>query len=384
MQPLAPPVVTPPLLAWRDAARASGLPAGLLMLLALELAVFTGLLATYAVAVHSYPDALRLPTPGRPHWGVLLLAVSALAALSALIAGHCTRQGARLPAVLLLTATLLYGVVLLGALASEHAARNARAQHGRVVDLGLLLAELRSAGAHAPALPAAEPVATTPVTGDAALGRQAYNNSCAACHGPQGQGLPALAPGLREAPFVRTATDAQLYAVIVDGRAAAAPDSVSGRVMPPRGGNPFLSDTDVRNIIAFLHELTGGGTTDAVAAAVDSATRIPQWVVPWPADGPIGLAPEVRTGPVTAAAHLPLFSLSAPWWRPLDTLYLIFTGLFALHVLFGIASCAWLLLRVGMGPVDSKILAVSHTAGVQWVAAAVAWIVILPLFHFWR
>lgn len=83
-------------------------------------------------------------------------------------------------------------------------------------------------------------------------GEQLYLQSCAACHGLDGLGVANLGNQLRGSEFFTANTDAQLLAVIRQGRELTDPANTSGLVMPPSGGRPDLSDEDLLAIIAYL------------------------------------------------------------------------------------------------------------------------------------
>jgi mono/diheme cytochrome c family protein len=55
---------------------------------------------------------------------------------------------------------------------------------------------------------------------------------CAACHGPDGRGLPGLGVNLRESEFVRRASAVQLKDFLRSGRDGSSPASRTGRSMP--------------------------------------------------------------------------------------------------------------------------------------------------------
>ena len=87
-------------------------------------------------------------------------------------------------------------------------------------------------------------------------GRQMYLGSCAACHGTGGQGMPNQGPDLRGSAFVGGSTDDQLLAFLAGGRPAGDPQNKSGLPMPPRGGNPSLSDRHLGQIVKYLRTVT--------------------------------------------------------------------------------------------------------------------------------
>lgn len=88
--------------------------------------------------------------------------------------------------------------------------------------------------------------------GDPEQGKEKFLGTCAQCHGADAKGLPGLGKDLTTSAFVRRQTDAQLLEFIKRGRPATDPENTTGVDMPPRGGNPSLTDQDLINIIAFI------------------------------------------------------------------------------------------------------------------------------------
>lgn len=81
---------------------------------------------------------------------------------------------------------------------------------------------------------------------------------CAACHGPDGHGIPNLGKDLVESPFVASLTDEALLSFIKVGRPIWDPENTTGIDMPGKGGNPALTDGDIMAIIAYLRSLAAG------------------------------------------------------------------------------------------------------------------------------
>jgi mono/diheme cytochrome c family protein len=94
-------------------------------------------------------------------------------------------------------------------------------------------------------------------------GRAAFNNACAICHGFEGEGLPGLGSSLVDNQFVLSSTEAEFVELIRNGRPADDPNNVSGRDMPARGGNPGLTDGDLKNIAAFVRSCLLGNDRDS-------------------------------------------------------------------------------------------------------------------------
>ena len=96
---------------------------------------------------------------------------------------------------------------------------------------------------------------SVPDAGDVSAGRQVYRDNCAMCHGPSAEGMPGLGKSLRNSEFVRTQTDAELVEFFAVGRSAEHPLNERGIPMPPRGGNPALTDADLATIAAYVRSL---------------------------------------------------------------------------------------------------------------------------------
>jgi disulfide bond formation protein DsbB len=91
--------------------------------------------------------------------------------------------------------------------------------------------------------------------GDAAAGAEVFAASCASCHGADAKGLPNLGKDLTASEFVSGMSDEELVAFIAVGRAADAEDNTTGVAMPPKGGNPALSDEDLANVVAHIRSI---------------------------------------------------------------------------------------------------------------------------------
>ncbi len=100
----------------------------------------------------------------------------------------------------------------------------------------------------------AEEVADAP-TGDPEAGETTYQQACLACHGADAKGMPSLGKDLTTSEFVKSQTDAELLAFVKVGRSASDPLNTQGIDMPPKGGNPALTDDDLMNIIAYIRTL---------------------------------------------------------------------------------------------------------------------------------
>ena len=67
--------------------------------------------------------------------------------------------------------------------------------------------------------------------------------------------MPNLGKDLHGNEFVKSQSDDQMMQFIIEGRPATHPDNTRGVDMPPRGGNPALTDADIQMIIAYMRSI---------------------------------------------------------------------------------------------------------------------------------
>lgn len=94
--------------------------------------------------------------------------------------------------------------------------------------------------------------------GDVSLarGERAYQEVCAACHGADGHGLPGLGKDLvTPSDWFKEQDDESLVQFLKVGRPAFDPLNTTKVDMPPRGGNPALTDDDLMAIVLYLRSL---------------------------------------------------------------------------------------------------------------------------------
>lgn len=128
--------------------------------------------------------------------------------------------------------------------------------------VALLLAALtlaacggKKAAEPAPAAQAAAAPAAALPAGDSAKGQVLFVPTCGACHGPEGKGVQGLGKDMTTSTFIAEKTDADLLAFIKVGRAPDDPLNTTGVLMPPKGGNPALTDAQLMDIIAFIRTI---------------------------------------------------------------------------------------------------------------------------------
>ncbi len=98
-------------------------------------------------------------------------------------------------------------------------------------------------------------------------GSNLYQATCAACHGFNAMGISGLGKTLIGSEYVNGIGDDELLAFLNVGRQAFDPLNTTGVMMPPKGGNPTLTDDDLRAVIAYIRSLnTDEGGTPAVVS----------------------------------------------------------------------------------------------------------------------
>ncbi len=160
--------------------------------------------------------------------------------------------------------------------------------------------------------------------------------SCAACHGPDGRGLPNLGKDLVASEFVAGLTDQELLQFIIMGRPIWDPLNTTGVDMPGKGGNPALTSEDILAIIAYVRSLADEPSEETAAPSSGEAAYAPELVASGEAlfascaacHGPDGrglpnlgkdlVASEFVAG-LTDQELLQFIIMGRPIWDPLNT-----------------------------------------------------------------
>jgi len=83
--------------------------------------------------------------------------------------------------------------------------------------------------------------------GPAKTGEQVYQTVCMACHGTGAAGAP------------KTGDNAAWAKLLAEGQKKLVADAMKGvRAMPPRGGNPDLSDYEFERAVVYMANKSGG------------------------------------------------------------------------------------------------------------------------------
>lgn len=88
------------------------------------------------------------------------------------------------------------------------------------------------------------------VHADDQAGKAVYDGTCIACHGPDGKGVLPGVPDFTAANSPLANPDALLQKRISEGYQA--PDSPMA--MPPKGGNPTLTDAQIAEVLRYMRE----------------------------------------------------------------------------------------------------------------------------------
>jgi disulfide bond formation protein DsbB len=94
----------------------------------------------------------------------------------------------------------------------------------------------------------------TPI-GDASKGKDKYATTCVSCHGPDAKGMPGLGKDLTTSEYTKSLTDVDFVDFVLKGRSTSDPANTTGVDMPPKGGNPALTEDDIKDIVSYLRTL---------------------------------------------------------------------------------------------------------------------------------
>jgi mono/diheme cytochrome c family protein len=102
----------------------------------------------------------------------------------------------------------------------------------------------------------AAPAANSVSKGDPTKGKDVFDGTCIACHGADAKGLAGSGKNLvTKSDWMKKQDDTALLAFVKTGRPSTDPVNTTKVDMPPKGGNPALSDEDLTNVIAYIRSL---------------------------------------------------------------------------------------------------------------------------------
>jgi mono/diheme cytochrome c family protein len=133
------------------------------------------------------------------------------------------------------------------------------------------------------ALPTATTETVVSVVLDPAMvsaGESSFQSVCSACHGFNAQGISGLGKPLVDSAFIDGLSDDELLTFLQVGRDVSDPLNTTGVPMPARGGNPGLTDDDLREIIAYIRSLNlPSGESVVIAPTVTPSGPTPTPIV---------------------------------------------------------------------------------------------------------
>jgi len=85
---------------------------------------------------------------------------------------------------------------------------------------------------------------------DVQHGKKIYNGTCVACHGANGKGEVPGAPDFTKEHGRLSEPNQTLFDHVKNGFRT----SGSPMAMPSKGGNPDLSDKDIKDVLGYMHK----------------------------------------------------------------------------------------------------------------------------------
>lgn len=94
------------------------------------------------------------------------------------------------------------------------------------------------------------------IAGDAVQGKEIFMGTCVSCHGQDAKGLPGLGKSLvTKSDWMKKQSDEALLAFLKTGRTASDPENTTKVDMPPKGGNPALTEDDLKNLVTYVRSI---------------------------------------------------------------------------------------------------------------------------------
>lgn len=135
-------------------------------------------------------------------------------------------------------------------------------------------------------------LALSTLAADVPNGKAIYDAACVACHSTGAGGAPKLGDSVAWAPRVKTGL-VSLVTSVTKGKG----------IMPPRGGNPKLTDAEIQAAVNYIvSQANPGGklATESAKSTTPPASKVAE--APKPVEAAAKAAPAVTTAAVAAPA----------------------------------------------------------------------------------
>ena len=383
---------------------------GMWLFLATEILLFGGLFCAYSVFRGNHPEVFQWVGERGfldVTWGAVNTVVLIVSSVSMAGAVTFVQLNNRWAVIVLLGITFLCGVIFMAIKSVEYeheihenlvwGPKFYELPHGYEAGSGS-----GGAGALAPA--------------NIANGTTIWNSTCRSCHGTGGEGVAGQGRDIRSSEFIQSRTDLELLAYVKAGRTINDPLNTTGMAMPPKGGNPLLSDQDIIDAIAYVRNFQNplpqfskpeAEDTDAEVAQAPETEKPVEPPPPAPEPEKEGFWIPASSIPLarSASSELSMDALkakesgqpveeipagkihqSADTERPENAhlffaYYFMMTGLHGIHVVVGLIMILWLMVRTVWGHFNSTYFAPIDLGGLYWHIVDLIWIFLFPLFY---
>ncbi len=387
---------------------------GMWTFLATEILMFGGLFCAYAVYRSNHPDIF---IAGHYFLDTKMGAINTLVLIASSFtmawAVRCAQLNKQRALVILLTLTFLGGVIFMGIKFMEY---KSKWEHGLTLgqfynpDEAYFAAHFDGGGhaatdtdEHAADEEKAPAPAPTEYVPSANRGRMVFSGTCSSCHGPDGSGMVNQGANLHDGGFVASLDDKEMLTFLKLGRQSWDADSKMNLQMPPKGGNPTLTEEHLKDVVAYLRVLVKDdataktddnvqpGTTDTSGTASDDAEDtveltaadlallIPRTNIIPPAQATQGLNEVYFVSKEPAAPHVP--DVKPADLRMFFAIYFLLTGLHGFHVLIGMFVMLWLIVRSLKGHFGPDYFTPVDMGGLYWHLVDLIWIFVFPLLY---
>ncbi|MHC4428040.1 MAG: cytochrome c oxidase subunit 3 [Planctomycetota bacterium] len=357
---------------------------GMWMFLATEVLLFGGLFCLYTVFRANQSEVFEYGSQFLDvNWGAINTAVLIISSFTMATAVWCAQAGRQKLLAFFLLMTLLFAADFLVIKYIEYSHKI----HEHLV-WGTSFYE-PPYGVGLPTETVADATGAAGASGES--GKSMWMATCRSCHGPGGEGIPGQGKDIRGSEFIAGMTDQELVEFIKVGRMPFDPLNTTGIQMPPRGGNPLLSDADLLVIVGHLRTITAAAPapeTEGEEAVVEEEFWIPMSTIPPAQRGPVGLdiasleAPDDDLAPEYGEPPHHAFDPDRPDNAHMFFgMYFLMTGLHGLHVAAGMIVIIWLLIKTLRGQFSREYFTPVDLGGLYWHVVDLIWIFLFPLLY---